>query len=385
MEQRIQFIHAWLTRRYTKVELCQQFNISRPTADKWIKRHQQVGFDGLAEHSRRPQHSPNATPQWISEWLIAEKLKRPDWGAKKLLDLFARTFPTQHKPADSTGDLILARAGLVKPRKRRSKISADTQPFNECTASNSTWSVDFKGQFLLGNNRLCYPLTVTDNFSRYLLMCQALSNTQSAPVMALFEQLFSEFGLPWAIRSDNGSPFASTALGGISRLSKWWIDLGIRPERIQPAHPEQNGRHERMHRSLKHSLHARLDKIEQDLCAQQVVFDAFVHEYNHERSHEGIGRQTPSECYTPSNRLYTGKIEPYDYGESVQLRRVKGSGEIKWQGKTYYLSQVLAHEPVAFVPYADGVWHIFYRFHFLGQFDEREEKIIPATSWHAKP
>ena len=139
MQQRIQFIQAWLTRRYTKVELCKQFNISRPTADKWIKRHQQVGFDGLAELSRRPQHSPHTTPQWISEWLIAQKLKRPDWGAKKLLDLFARTFPEQHKPADSTGDLILARAGLVKPRKRRRKVSADSQPFNECTHANSTW------------------------------------------------------------------------------------------------------------------------------------------------------------------------------------------------------------------------------------------------------
>ncbi|WP_315359986.1 integrase core domain-containing protein [Neisseria bacilliformis] len=240
-------------------------------------------------------------------------------------------------------------------------------------------------QQTLGNNKLCYPLTVTDHFSRYLLMCQALSGTQRAPVTALFERLFTEFGLPWAIRSDNGAPFASTALGGISHLSKWWIDLGIRPERIQPAHPEQNGRHERMHRSLKDSLHARLDKMEQDLCAQQVVFDAFVREYNHERSHEGIGRKTPSECYTPSNRLYTGRIEPYDYGEGVALRQVKGGGEIKWKGKTLYLSQVLAHEAVAFVPYADGVWHIFYRFHFLGLFDEREGKIIPATHWHAKP
>ena len=272
MQQRTLFIKAWLTRRYTKVELCKQFNISLPTSDKWIKRHEQVGFDGLAEYSRRPLHSPNATPQWIGEWLIAEKLKRPDWGAKKLLDLFARTFPEQHKPADSTGDLILARAGLVQPRKRRRRVSADTQPFNDCIAANSTWSVDFKGQFELGNHTLCYPLTVTDNFSRYLLLCQGLSSTRSSPVIAHFERLFEEFGLPWAIRSDNGAPFASTALGGISRLSKWWIDLGIRPERIKPAHPEQNGRHERMHRSLKNSLMTRLDKLEQDLRAQQVVF-----------------------------------------------------------------------------------------------------------------
>ena len=382
MEQRTLLIKAWLSQRYTKTELSEQFSVSRPTVNKWIKRHSQVGFDGLKELSRKPHHSPNATPQWICEWLITEKFKRPDWGAKKLLDLFARTFPNVKKPADSTGDLILARAGLVKPRKTRRYISADTQPFKECIAPNGTWSVDFKGQFQLGNKKWCYPLTIMDNFSRFLLLCEALPNTRATSVMTLFERLFNEVGLPSAIRSDNGSPFASTALGGISRLSKWWIDLGIRPERIKPAHPEQNGRHERMHRSLKASLNARLTQLEQDFKAQQIVLDDFRREYNEERSHEGLGRKTPSEFYVPSNRIYTGKIEPYNYGESAEIRKVKGSGEIKWQGNTYYLSQVLAHEPVALIPYADGIWNIYYRFHFLGQMDDREKKIRPATGWH---
>ncbi|MDH2998708.1 integrase [Pasteurellaceae bacterium LFhippo2] len=382
MEQRTLLIKAWLSQRYTKTELSEQFNVSRPTVNKWIERHSQVGFDGLKELSRKPHHSPNATPQWVCEWLITEKLKRPDWGAKKLLDLFARTFPDAKKPADSTGDLILARAGLVKPRKTRRYISADTQPFRDCTAPNGTWSVDFKGQFQLGNKKWCYPLTITDNFSRFLLLCEALPNTRATPVMTLFERLFNEVGLPSAIRSDNGSPFASTALGGISRLSKWWIDLGIRPERIKPAHPEQNGRHERMHRSLKASLNARLTRLEQDFKAQQIVLDDFRREYNEERSHEGLARKTPSEFYVPSNRIYTGKIEPYHYGESAEIRQVRSSGEIKWQGNMYYLSQVLAHEPVAFIPYADGIWNIYYRFHFLGQMDDREKKIKPATDWH---
>ena len=385
MEQRTLFIQAWLSQRYTKIELCRRFNISRPTADKWIKRHQQVGFEGLGELSRRPHHSPNATPPWICEWLVAEKLKRPDWGAKKLLDLFARTFPQIKCPADSTGDLILARAGLVQPRKRRRRVSADTHPFRDCNAPNSVWSVDFKGQFEIGQRQLCYPLTVSDNFSRYLLLCQGLPNTKADPVIAHFEQLFSTYGMPWAIRSDNGSPFASTALGGISRLSKWWIDLGIRPERIKPAHPEQNGRHERMHRSLKAYLNTRLDQIQLDLDSLQQRLDVFRQEYNESRSHEGLERQTPQACYHSSSRSYTGKIVPYDYDEDVDIRQVRRSGEIKWQGDNYYLSQVLAKEKIAFKPYADGIWHIYYRFHFLGTFDAREKKIKPATQWHVQP
>ncbi|MGY4675529.1 integrase core domain-containing protein [Ursidibacter arcticus] len=380
MQQRVLFIKAWLSRRYTKVELCKQFNISRPTADKWIKRHEQLGFEGLTELSRKPLHSPKATPSWICQWLINEKIKRPHWGAKKLLDSFARHFPDQKKPADSTGDLILARAGLVQPRKLKRRMSAYSEPFGDCSAPNATWSADFKGQFLLGNQKPCYPLTVTDNFSRFLFCCKGLPNTRSAPVIAEFERLFTVFGMPCAIRSDNGSPFASQALGGISKLSKWWIDLGIRPERIKPSHPEQNGRHERMHRSLKAQLSPK-----QSLEAQQEFFDQFLQEYNEERSHEGIGRKTPTECYQPSMRTYTGVIKPYDYDDGVDIRKVKLSGEVKWQGKTYYLSQVLANEPVAFEPYADGIWHIYYRFHFLGIFDAREMKIKPATQWHLQP
>lgn len=380
MQQRVLFIKAWLSRRYKKTELCKQFNISRPTADKWIEPHERVGFEGLSELSRKPHRSSNATPQWICEWLINEKIKRPHWGAKKLLDSFARHFPDVKKPADSTGDLILARAGLVQPRKPKRRISADTEPFSDCTAPNTVWSADFKGQFLLGNQKLCYPLTVTDNFSRFLFCCKGLTNTRSDPVIAEFERLFTAFGMPCAIRTDNGSPFASQALGGISKLSKWWIDLGIRPERIKPSHPEQNGRHERMHRSLKAQL-----SPQHSFEAQQAFFDRFLQEYNEERSHEGIGRKTPAECYQPSMRTYTGKIEPYDYGDNVDVRKVKLSGEVKWQGKTYYLSQVLASEPVAFEPYADGIWHIYYRFHFLGIFDAREMKIKPATQWHVQP
>lgn len=383
MEQREMFIKAWLSRRYTKIELCQQFNISRPTADKWIKRHEQVGFEGLAELSRRPHHSPNATPQWIVEWLMAERLKRPDWGAKKLLDMFAYCYPQVKRPADSTGDLILARAGLVEPRKRKRRISADTQPFGDCLEASAVWCTDFKGEFKLGNKQLCYPLTVTDLFSRNLFVCEALPNTRACNVFTIFDRLFREFGLPVSIRSDNGTPFASTAIGGISRLSKLWIDLGIRPQRIKPSHPEQNGQHERMHRSLKTALFKRQDGIRHTLSEQQAVFDDSRKEYNEVRSHEGLNRQRPVDLYQPSKRQYTGNIEPYEYESHQTLRLIKQSGEIKWQGNTYYLSQVLANEPIAFEPYADGIWRIYYRFMLLGEFHEREQKIVPFTQWHS--
>ncbi|SUT87861.1 Integrase core domain [Actinobacillus ureae] len=219
-----------------------------------------------------------------------------------MLDYFALTYPSVKRPADSTGDLILARTGLVEPRKRKRRTSADTMPFGNCLEANAVWCTDFKGEFALGNKQLCYPLTVTDLFSHHLFACESFSSTRACNVFTVFDRLFSEFGLPWSIRSDNGTPFASMALGGISRLSKWWIDLGIRPQRIKPSHPEQNGQHERMHRSLKAFLLKRPNSVKQTLSEQQAVFDDFRQEYNNIRSHEGLNRQCPAKLYQPSKQ-----------------------------------------------------------------------------------
>lgn len=224
MEQRKRFVLAWQTQRYSKTQLCRRFNISRPTGDKWLKRHFEEGLSGLSDRSRAPNKHPNATPIEVCEMLIQAKLKRPHWGAKKLLNLLRIEHPELNFPANSTGDLILKRAGLVMPRRRKRRTPADTQAFADCTDINQCWSVDFKGDFLLGNKQRCYPLTVSDNYSRYVLLCQGLNRPSRAEVLPYFERLFQEYGLPWAIRSDNGSPFASTALGGLSVLSKWWVD-----------------------------------------------------------------------------------------------------------------------------------------------------------------
>ena len=382
LEQKELFIKAWLSGRYTKTSLCGRFGISRPTGDKWIARHFEEGLLGLCERSRRPKTHPNATPPELCEMLVAAKRERPHWGAKKLLDLLRREHPGMNWCADSTGDLILKRAGLVRPRRLRKRAPADSLPFGECVAANQCWSVDFKGDFPTGDGKRCWPLTVSDNFSRYLLLCRSLQRTRTSDVRPWFEALFREYGLPYAIRSDNGSPFASTALGGLSRLSKWWVDLGIRPERIRPGHPEENGRHERMHRSLKEYM-LRPGKIAGNGVAQQRIFDAFRFEFNEVRAHEGLARRTPASLYDKSKRRYPRRIRAYEYGSDAEVRSVRHNGEIKWKGRVLYLSEVLAGERVGLTVCGDGIWEVRYRFHPLGRLDERLGKVLPLTLWHS--
>ena len=384
MEQRTLFIDAWLTRQYSKTELCQRFGISRPTADKWIQRYRQNGLAGLADQSRRPHHSPNATDDALRERLIAAKQQRPHWGAKKLLGLLRMQHPDIDWPSNSTGERLLKQAGLVQPRRHRNRFSADNSPFVAESQPNQSWSTDFKGDFLMKNGRRCYPLAISDNYSRKLLLCNSLGSTAYQGVRPLFERIFAEYGLPYTLVSDNGTPFASRALGGLSSLSKWWIDLGIRPQRINPGHPEQNGRHERMHRSLKEYL-LKLYKIEHDLAAQQQQFDAFLQEYNEMRIHEGLGGQIPEELYRPSSRSYSGIITAYDYDDAAQIRQVRSNGEIKWRGQLFYISQVLVGEAVALMPYGDGVWRIDYRFHPLGLMNDRTGKVERLTQWREIP
>lgn len=380
VQEREQFIRLWLSGRFSKTGLCEQFGISRPTGDKWIRRHAEFGMTGLMDQSRAPLRHPNAIEAACCEQLVQLKLERPSWGPKKLLDLLRARHPCQHWPADSTGGEILKRAGLVKPRRARRKVPAHSQPFAECDAPNAVWSVDFKGDFRLGNGQRCYPLTISDNHSRYLFACQGVLRPSAKAVRPWFEQVFKEYGLPWALRSDNGSPFASKALGGLSALSKWWIDLGIRPERIKPGRPDQNGRHERMHRSLK----AWMGEVAWDLARQQRCLEAFRREYNDERSHESLGRQTPAQLYRPSLRVYSSRIEPVTYGEELTVRQVRSKGEIKWRGQLLYVSEVLAGEPVALEPCGEGLWNLYYRFHPLGQVDDQNKRIVPATGWHGQ-
>jgi transposase InsO family protein len=376
MDQRVQFIADWLSRDYFKVELCAIYGISRPTADKWIKRYQQCGAEALEERSRAAHSHPNQTPEEVREMLIQTKLSHQSWGPKKVVDYLRQTQPQMSWPADSTVGEIFKRAGLVKQQRTRRRVAPYSEPFSDCQAPNQSWSADFKGDFVLGNARRCYPLTVSDNFSRFLLVCRALEHPSYRAVRPWFERVFSEYGLPYAIRTDNGAPFASLALGGISELSKWWIKLGIRPERIKPGKPAQNGRHERMHRTLKHDV-----PTQPTFKVQQRCFDRFVEQYNWQRSHEALGRKTPGSVYRTSTRRFTGKVPSIEYASGITVRQVRRNGEIKWHGNLIYVAQILAQEPVGLKQIGQDQWEIRYGFHLLGVLNEQTQNIMPAKNW----
>jgi transposase InsO family protein len=377
MDQRVKFIADWLSGEYFKTELCAVYGISRPTADKWIERYEEGGIKALEELSRAPHCHPNETPEQVREMLIQTKLNHRSWGPKKVLDYLRHRQSAVHWPADSTAGEILKRAGLVQRHVRRRHVTPYSEPFSDCQAPNQTWSADFKGDFLLGNGRRCYPLTLSDNFSRYLLVCQGLEHPSYRAVRPWVEWAFSHYGLPYSIRTDNGAPFASLALGGISELSKWWIKLGIRPERIQPGKPSQNGRHERMHRTLKHDA-----PPQPTLKSQQRCLDRFLTEYNWQRSHEALDRKTPGSVYRPSTRLYRAKLSSIEYPSGVLVRQVRHNGEIKWHGSLVYVSQLLAQEPIGLKQIGPDQWEVRYSFHLLGILDERTHNIVPANSWN---
>ena len=377
MDQRVQFIADWLSDDYTKMDLCRAYGISRPTADKWIQRYQQGGVKQLEERSRAAHCHPNQTSEEIRQMLIDTKLYWQSWGPKKVLDYLRENGPELLWPADSTAGEILKRVGLVKRRVRRHHVSPYSEPFGDCQGPNQIWSADFKGDFALGNHRRCYPLTLSDNFSRYLLLCRALEHPSYQAVRPWLEWAFREYGLPEAIRTDNGAPFASLAIGGVSELSKWWIQLGIRPERIKPGKPSQNGRHERMHRTLKQDAAPQPTHRRQQNC-----FDLFLEQYNGQRSHEALGRKTPASVYRASPRSYPGKIPPIEYRPGTTVRRVRHNGEIKWHGDLIYVSQVLAQEPLGLRQIEEEKWEVRYSFHLLGTLDQRIKKILPAKIWH---
>ena len=378
MDQREQFVLDWLTGNYSKKGLCEVYGISRPTGDKWLTRYHAQGVAGLADLSRRPHTQPHQTPAALVAAIIRLKHQHPSFGPKKIRDRLRAVASDEAWPVDSTVGVILKRAGLVRPRRCRRRVPADSQRLSQGTAAAPTWSADFKGDFPLGTGERCYPLTVLDQVSRYLLRCEGLLPPTTAAVQPWFTWLFHEYGLPTTIRTDNGPPFASPALGGLSRLAAWWIRLGIRPERIRPGQPSENGGHERMHRALK----AAVGPPAATLAAQQERFAAFVEEYNWARSHEALGRRTPGSVYQPAPRPYPAKVPPIEYAPGTVVRQVRHNGEIRWRGHLLYLSEVLAQEPVGLTPIGEGLWAVQYSFHPLGTFDERTLTITPVRQWH---
>ncbi|MGH9454091.1 MAG: integrase core domain-containing protein [Terriglobia bacterium] len=364
-EERLRFV-ARLLEGEGMSEVCREFGISRKTGYKIFNRYKQAGFDALCDRSRRPVHYANQLPDQVEQLIVDLKRGKPHWGARKIRELLLRKLAGDVRlPAKSTVHAVLDRHGLVK-RARLRRNRAEGTPLSAGAVPNALWCVDFKGEFKLGNGRYCYPLTVSDHASRYLLLCEAFDSTREIPVIEAFQHLFRDRGLPVTIRSDNGPPFASpNGLYNLSRLSVWWLRLGISIERIKPGHPQQNGRHERMHLTLKREA-TRPPGL--NSLQQQARFDAFVREFNAERPHEALAMQCPAELYTTSPRPYEGLPElEYPFHDRDIL--VTACGRICLHRKKINISTVLAGQKLGINEVDDGIWLVSFMHYDLGYID----------------
>lgn len=381
MDLKVQLINDWLLNKASLSVLARSYGISRKTVYKWINRYKAQGVAGLDERSRAPHHCSHAVEPELAEVIITTKRAHLSFGPKKVMDLLRREHPETHWPADSTAGDILKSAGLVKKRRRKRPYPADSQPFELGDANNALWSVDYKGQYPSVGGRWCYPLTLTDNASRYLLSCQGVTATDYAQARPVLEWVFHEYGLPEGILSDNGSPFASCAAGGLTRLSKWWVELGIRVHRTKPGTPTQNARHERMHGSLNRAIGETMRGA--SFTRQQSALTAFCDEFNEQRSHEALNRQTPASVYQASRRAYFPVLRPVQYDSNQEVRSVRHNGEIKWKGNLIYISELLAKHRVGLKEIADNQVEVRYSFHLLGHINLKTARLEPASHWHA--
>lgn len=369
MDQRTQFIADYLREVLNITELCELYGVSRKTGYKWIDRYLRHGPAGLSEHSRKPSHSPNATPEQVVQAFLEVRRRHSSWGAKKLLTIVHQRHPCWDLPGRSTVCDILSRHGMVPKKRNRRRIGHPGKPTSSILAPNDVWSADFKGHFKTHDGVYCYPLTVTDGYSRYLLGCQALYSTAVQGAKPVFTKLFREYGLPKRIRTDNGVPFATTTL---ARLSAWWVRLGVLPELIEPGKPQQNGRHERMHRTLKAEA---TRPAAGNLAAQQRKFNRFREEYNQERPHEALDQQTPASVYQPSPREMPSKPPPLEYPDRFEVRYVSANGGIRWKSDWVNVSIVCVGEYVGLEEIDDGVWNVYFGPLKLGRLHERHMRI----------
>lgn len=375
MDLRTQFIADYLRGVFTISELSCEYQISRKTAYKWIDRYAAAGAIALVDRSRRPHHSPQATPPELIQALLSKRRRHPHWGAKKLLKLLSQDQPDSKWPARSTACDILRRHDLVRQLRRRRVIGHAGKPTSSCTAPNQMWAADFKGQFKTRDGYYCYPLTVTDGCSRYLLACQALSSTSYAAAKPVFRRLFQQFGLPERIRTDNGGPFAAVALARLSTLSAWFIRLGIQRELIEPGKPYQNGCHERMHRTLKAETTC---PPASNKATQQRRFNTFRQEFNQVRPHEALDLDAPAQHYQPSPRPYPDRLPPLDYPSHFEVRRVGSNGCIRWRSDRVHVSTVCTHENIGLEEVDNGIWNVYFGSLKLGRLLEKELRIEDA-------
>jgi putative transposase len=365
LQERMSFVLAHCDGCEPMTVLCERYGISRKTGYKWLERYAAAGLDGLKDASRAPHRPGHGLAEATIEALVAVRRARPFWGPKKLRAFLRHRQPEVVWPAASTIGDVLRREGLSEPRRRRRRAVPTEQPFAAVTGPNDTWGIDFKGWFRTGDGRRCDPLTVSDAASRYLLACRIVEPT-GAGVAAVMERVLREHGLPRSLRMDNGPPFASTGAGGLTRLAVHWAKLGIVLERISPGQPQQNGRHERMHKTLKQET---LRPPAGDPAAQQARFDRFRAEFNQVRPHEALGQAPPASRYRASPRPYPAAIADPEYRAEEAVRRVRSNGEIKWGGDLIFLSECLVGEPVGISETASGDWQVRFAAVPLGTID----------------
>jgi transposase InsO family protein len=376
LKERVKFILEWEKRfdatrgEVNFAELCREFGISRPCGYKWIQRYRKAGdrLDAVRELSRKPHHSPTATPTETEDFVVLARKRFPKWGPKKLHSFLLERYPTREWPSLSAIGIIIKRRGLVRtPRKRRRSVPPAAPPFPEATAPNDVWCVDFKGWFRLGDGEKCHPLTLLDAYSRFLLRCEAVLEPNGERVQSIFDSAFREFGVPKAMRFDGGPPFASNAPGRLSKLSVWWLRLGIQLQQIEPGKPQQNGRLERMHRTLKSEV-----TIEQDVFAQQRALDHWRRHYNEERPHEALTQTPPCRHYSPSRTKYPRPLlQPQAMSFDLQLAADK-HGAVRFKKRKVLISSALAYEKLQLFPIEPGIWEVSFGQIVLGILDEAQ-------------
>jgi putative transposase len=381
VDERMRFVIALEKREESFAAICRQFGVSRRVGYKWLARYEEAGVEGLLDRSRAPLHHPQAIADDLAEQCLAVRRAHPSWGPLKVLAFLERRAPRTNWPSASTIGALFDREGLTVKRKLRRRSPPSSAPFAHCGAANDVWCIDFKGWFLTGDGARCEPLTLTDAYSRYLLRCQALARTDTDHVWPVIDAAFREFGLPRYMRSDNGSPFASRGAGGLSRLSIRLIKAGVRPERIAPGKPQQNGRHERMHLTL---LRDAADPPAPSLRQQLKRLREFQRLYNEQRPHQALGNATPGDLYVPSLRRFDGVLRQPEYDAEHEVRRVRPNGEIRWRNHAIYINQALAGEPVGLIENSVG-WTVSYGPIVLGTIahqDDRLRKTKPQPCGH---
>jgi transposase InsO family protein len=374
MEEKLRFVFEYQQRERSMTELCARYGIARETGYVWLRRYQAVGLEGLMERSRaRPRHE-NQTAEEIEQVVLGLRQAHSRWGPRKLKRVLEREEPGRKWPAASTIGALLKREGLVVGRRKRRRTPAYTEPLAHANGPNRVWCADFKGWFRTGDGERIDPLTITDAHSRYLFRCQAVDKMDTARVQAIFEAVFREYGLPETIRTDNGPPFASRALAGLSRLAVWWMKLGIVPERIEAGHPEQNGRHERMHRTLKQETATPPASNRRE---QQRAMDKFRQEYNQVRPHEALEMETPAAVYQASPRRFPARLPEPEYPETMLVRNVHHKGQFRWKKHDVFVSEVLWGERIGLLPVDDHCYTVYFAQFPIARFDSRHAYLTP--------